>query len=176
MKIFTFKSFLCCMTLETGGYVISSIHLIIQALILLFGIAFLSIYDCSDFEEMVNVAEGRICMFNRDFVAFNLLLVTFSLSFAILPYWCIKAIKNRNFNDVKPFMWFLVVVAICSFYDLAFLTLEGLALALIKGSINVYFFYVIFSLHIMLRDGPKRKHTLLDEPPAGLKKNAKLNV
>ncbi|KAG4078497.1 hypothetical protein HA402_009209 [Bradysia odoriphaga] len=53
------------MTLETGGYVISSIHLVIQALILLFGIAFLTIFDCSDFEEMVNVAEGRICYFNR---------------------------------------------------------------------------------------------------------------
>lgn len=44
---------------------ISAIHLILQALILLFGIAFLTIYDCHDFEVMINLPTDRICFFNR---------------------------------------------------------------------------------------------------------------
>lgn len=56
-------------------------------------------------------------------------------------------------------------------YDLAFLTIEGLLFAVVKGIINGYFFYVIFSLYIMLRDEPKRRLTL--QQPGDLKKNSK---
>lgn len=41
-----------------------------------------------------------------DFIAFNLLLVTFSLSLALLPYWCIKAIRNvQKITWLKIFLF-----------------------------------------------------------------------
>lgn len=69
-------------------------------------------------------------------------------------------------------MLYLAIVTVCSMYDIAFLTTEGIVMALIKGVINGYFFFVIFSLFIMLRDGPKHRLT----PPGDVKKNSKSNV
>lgn len=64
---------------------------------------------------------------------------------------------KRNFVKIKPFLWFLATIAVCSLYDLAFLTVEGLLMALIKGGINGYFFYVVYSLYVMLQNEPQRK-------------------
>lgn len=47
------------------GLIIGWIHLILQVLVVLFCAAFLTIYDCSDFEKLIGTTEDRICFFER---------------------------------------------------------------------------------------------------------------
>lgn len=101
MQILPLKTFLCCMKLETGGMslleyfhhnliifvagvTISAIHLILQFLALLFGVAFLTIYDCKDFENLIQVSENRICFFNRGKIENKILIKDFFSIFMLV--------------------------------------------------------------------------------------------
>lgn len=85
-KMFLLKNCLFFMKLETGGWlrytvevcyihqanciffeglIIGSIHLLLQVLLVLFSAAYLTIYDCSDFEKLAHLPDNRICMFHR---------------------------------------------------------------------------------------------------------------
>lgn len=161
----------------------------------LFCAAFLTIYDCEDFEKLIQTTDDRICTFKRgtkfqfsksilqlpivlDFIAFALLIGMTSVGLAFFSYYnCIMGIKEvrshhygtaigtfkviytnitlfqANFMRINPFMQFLAVFTICSMYDFVYPTMQGILFALIKGTINGYLFFVVYSHYITLRDG-----------------------
>lgn len=99
-------------------------HLVLQTLLFLLCAAYLTIYDCSDFERFLQFPENRICKFNRgkkkevifpsdtslihqillDFIAFTVLFLITSAVLAIFSYYnCIKGIREVSSDNSTLF-------------------------------------------------------------------------
>lgn len=158
------KSFLYLFTLETGGLIIGSIHLLVYTVLFIFSAAFLTIYDCSDFEKFLGLSDNRICQFNRDFVVLTWLVILTAVALAYFCYRnCIQGIRQKDFMLLGPFVSYLAVVAFFSLYSVFYFTVEGVLMALIQGSITGYMYLVVKSYYIRLRDGPEIKLSLDDD-------------
>jgi len=150
-KLPTVNKFLCCLSLETGGFVMGWISAILSVISILgvgaFAIITVVAYNSDSIN--LNVDNGDEYLLAA-IIILCVFYVIFVLYFIVMLYAAIQLIRgttNRNHSQMKLYMIIMAIGVVMSFLQIFTIGVNAIASAIIGSIISAYFFICIYSLY-----------------------------
>ncbi|XP_070499285.1 uncharacterized protein [Chironomus tepperi] len=160
----------CCFGLETGALILGWLGIIGSAIGGLFLLALLAGYNaltCDDifknehFQQSFPDWEMKDCQFLKTIILITIIVGLVSNLILFIIYVClVKGIKARNPGKIIPAVVvtaFGVVGAIL--FHLVTFSVKGALFAIIDIGIGIYFFLVLYSTYVNIRNEKRRSYS-----------------
>ncbi|CAG9800845.1 unnamed protein product [Chironomus riparius] len=166
----------CCFELETGGKILGWLGIIfggIAGLLMLGGLVMVFSLSCDDimtdpnFQDVTqNFSRDNCTVMKAVVVVILVIVLAVTLVSVIIDVLLIQGISSRNPGKIIP----AVVIQAIGFVSTVAKGLfafsgEGIVSAIIGGAIMFYFFLVLYSLYVKIRDEKKAvQNTQFSQP------------
>ncbi|CRL06841.1 CLUMA_CG019425, isoform A [Clunio marinus] len=153
----TVNNFLCCCRLETGGLFIGWFYLTCNIVsFTLSVVAFVRIFliDCNELQIETHsgtLTRSQCITYKLVLLGLASIITILCILFVYISYLCIKGIKARNHNHVKPLMILMAVGSFVSFVGVLSFEIVVITSSLVSGSFYLYLFIVLYSLQDVFR-------------------------
>ncbi|KAG5679422.1 hypothetical protein PVAND_008989 [Polypedilum vanderplanki] len=161
-SLFIIEHFLCCFDLETGGFVLGWLSLvmnILSVITLFLGLILTGIVECRDVIEFLNEhGNNEITLENCGvfkIVTFFVLIISilFMIGFIAIDVLLIRGTQKRDHILIRPSF---IVVAVFGIFivisNLLTFSISGVLTAVIYGIIYWYIFACLYSLYVKFQN------------------------